>query len=117
MNKKLEQINKKIEILKDQKDQIETKMARNKNSKYVGKCYKYRNSYSVGEAWWLYLRITKADDGLDGYHFEHTSMDFFEIVRFKYWNIGDSYEEITRKEFDDAWANFQAELASFMKNQ
>jgi len=43
-------LEKELSVLKDEKRQEEL-------SKYIGKYYKYKNSYSYGNQWWLYIKV------------------------------------------------------------
>jgi len=85
-----------------------------RNSKLVGKCFKYRNSFSSPSAgWWLYAKVT----GVDGrwciaFDFQKKEDETFEIRTAQTFTCGDGWGEISVKEFDTEWNRFLAELAS-----
>lgn len=71
----------------------------------LGKCYRYNNSYSSGERWWLYRRVTSVKDGwLNTFDFQHCSDGRIEI-RHDHLCIGthDLGEPITLRQFQHAW--------------
>ena len=47
--------------------EIERAQERAENEKLIGKCFRYRNSYSCPETdadyWWIYARVTGLDEG------------------------------------------------------
>jgi len=47
---------------KKKEKELETK-CRIENKKLIGNCYKYRNSFSGDESWWLYLQIIDYKSG------------------------------------------------------
>lgn len=75
-------------------------------NKKLGKCYRYENSYSGGEHWWLYRRVTEVtkDGWLKAFDFQHCSDGRIEI-RHDHLHIGISNlgEPITHKQFKHAW--------------
>lgn len=79
---------------------------------YVGKFYKYRNSYSLpktdADYWWLYRAVTGLGDGafLNGWSFQGTSSGIVTIEPQEYGYEPDSgYTEITADEFWQAAAD------------
>lgn len=61
----IESLNEKAGAIRDKIDRIEGEKRRAEASKVVGKCFRYRNSYSCPQTeadyWWLYRRVTLAD--------------------------------------------------------
>lgn len=49
--------------------------------KFVGRFFKYRNSYSSDDGWWLYGRVDEVNEWgrVTGLHFQRTSHDTIEI--------------------------------------
>lgn len=89
-------------------DKTESKRLSEAAAKLVGKCFKYHNSYSVDEKWWLYLKVV----GCDGHKlivekFQTTSRGNSMIERdfqflFGDAHLGDWYIPISDEEFDKA---------------
>ena len=75
---------------------------------YLGKCYRYRNSYGTGTGWWLYRKIKKVvGTKLILVGFQKTSMGKIEIdtddIKFVWNNENamEGYTEITNEEFKE----------------
>lgn len=79
---------------------------------YVGRCFKYRNSYGAGDKWWLYAIATRVDPlgMLVGSSFQHTSLDTIEIDRKERIFIEGGWTEITPREFWEAAAAIRKEV-------
>lgn len=93
-------------------DDLESRNKDKQNKKLIGKCYRYRNSYSSGDSWWLYAKITGVKDGwLNGWKFEKTTADRIEIWDTTIHRV-DEYQEITKEEFNQAWNELLNELNS-----
>lgn len=90
------------------------------NTALVGRCFKFRNSYSCPEKpsdyWWLYLVVLKAaKGGLYTFEFQTDRHGEFDIKpRGFHYNIGDDYQQISRTEFDRAWKQTRKEIASLV---
>lgn len=99
-----------IALARSKLNKIESARRAKENRKFVGKCFKYQNSYGHGDPWLLYLRVTGGGYWLKGYKFERTSTGRFEANFDECVSCIDGYEEISRKEFDKAWRKFLAGL-------
>lgn len=107
--------------LRAEMDEVEKQESRARAESQEGKCYKYLNSYGGSkprESWWIYGVVLPLADA-DNYW--PNSMSFQNDKQGR-WNIdvtlfsglvGDgSYIEISRAEFEKAWATFTASLPS-----
>lgn len=77
------------------------------NQQYVGKFYRYRNSYGVGgdsKSWWLYAAIIGVDEGgtLLGWTFQQTSEGNISIEPTGTVYPWSGYEEIPASVFQRA---------------
>lgn len=96
---------------------IETKRQKEENQKFLGKYFKYRNSYGSGSPeWWLYLKVTGAEFWLKGFEFQLTSTGRFEAHREK-CIIGrlQGHIAIKKSEYDKAWKTYLAKLKANSK--
>lgn len=91
-------------------DKIRSARTRKENLKYLGKCFKFLNSYGSGDKWYLYKRITKSGEIMQAHDFQHTSTGRFESHLDTYVVNLESYEEIEPEEFWAAWADFIKKL-------
>jgi hypothetical protein len=88
------------------------------NQAVVGKCFKYRNSYSCHEKpsdyFWLYLKVVKAAGGrLETFTFQTDNRGRFEVeTRSNLYHINEGYREISGKEFQSAWDKLMSRLES-----
>lgn len=78
------------------------------NATLIGKCFRYRNSYSVpkeNERWWLYIKILKVEDGaLRALKFEVDYEGRIKIDPNEYMgNIFEGYHPISAATFNRAW--------------
>jgi hypothetical protein len=92
--------------------------------KLVGKCYKYRNSYSQGERWWLYRKILRYVEGdqvdyLIGEKFQTTingssNWETDVIISGATVRMGltEGYIEISEVEYQKARVAFMTEMAT-----
>jgi len=96
--------------------EAEQKRRRTTNAKTVGKCFAYRNSYSSGEEWWLYLMITGMDDNgyLRGIQFQHTADDSIEFksINWMAWPPSkiDGYQPTSHAVFNQNYTRLLALL-------
>lgn len=77
------------------------------NLKLIGKCYKFRNSYSQSEKWWLYIKIVgiEKDGDLIIHKFQKDNYGRIEIESETTWSDfeGDNdYIPISEKEYKKA---------------
>lgn len=80
----------------------------------VGKYFKYRNSYSDGEWWWLYALVTGVDSGgrILTSQFQRTSMGHISLSADEYGGLlpDGGWIEIGRDEFRVAIAEIAGEF-------
>ena len=100
------------EKIQHQINVIESKRRKEENQKFLGKFFKYRNSYGSGSLdWWLYLKVTNAGFWLKGFEFQLTSTGRFEAHREKcIMGMLQGYIEITKREYLNAWKIYLAKL-------
>lgn len=117
---------KEIQELREKQNKEQNKQAKELIPQYkkewLGRCFKYRNSYGGGESnWWLYAKITKIEgvnfmcsNGVEPnfycFTFQKTSMNIIEIQpkQFKY-RLND-WVEISKREFNTAYKKLLKEL-------
>ena len=94
------------------------------NADVVGKCFRFRNSYSCpktsADYWWLYIQVVAIDDDGDlvYWSFEQDQFDRVSIVpnhTFPNISDSDSYEEISAEYFWSRWCSILEELCTFHK--
>lgn len=79
-------------------------------NKYVGKCFRYRNSYSCpnGEEdrWWLYTKVLSVDSNYSVTEdsFETDKYGYIEIKLSSHGTISTLGEEIPEKEYKEQFA-------------
>lgn len=89
----------------------------------VGKCFKYRNNYSLpkkpSDYWWLYLKIIAAKDG-SAITFEFQTDQYGKVniePRQTHYNRAPGpergYQPISVGEFDRAWKAVQKRVAGW----
>lgn len=88
-------------------------------SKYVGKCFKQKNSYGDGDFWFIYYKVielNKKDLFVSGNNvsgccicnsFEKTSYDEYKIMKKDTCFVVNLGEEISEEEFNLAYKNFK----------
>jgi len=90
-----------------------------RNRSLVGRCFKYRNSYSCPEKpsdyWWMYTKVMKLKGAnIICWQFQ-TDRDGKIEIEFarSYYNhmVGDQVE-ISESEFNKAWRSIQKKIAS-----
>lgn len=99
--------------LEDRISDLEGEQRRRQQSKLVGRVFEYQNGYSLDQRWPLYIRIDAIDeDGwLTTFQFEEDCHgEFFIRPASKRLTISDDYSEISRGEFDAAWAHLLAKI-------
>ena len=117
MDKKAEmnriyELRQQINKLRAELGPLEEAQKQEQNSKYVGRCFKFNNSYGSGERWYLYARIIDAGDYWPtGVTFQHTSSDTIEIRTDKGMTSLESWEEISLAEYQAAWKQIMADVA------
>ena len=114
--KKLEQLKDKSHQLQRQVSNLEYKrmveLALPNLRKFIGKCFKYHNSYgSQHERWWLYSKVISVDEKnmmFNCIEFQRTSLEKIEIELEKKFNFNgenfftrmSGYIEITANEYN-----------------
>lgn len=98
--------------LRNQLFEINQKEENEKNTKLIGKCFKYRNNYgSECPGWWLYKKIIKVDKEIRIFSFQLCEGGRFEIEKSGFLSYSNG-QEITQIEFTNAWREFKKEFAS-----
>lgn len=100
---------------------LEAKQRADENVKLIGKCFKYRNSYSCpnGDAnkWWLYVKVTKVTSRgeMNAFQFQTDIYGKLEIEADHRVPLSFSggYMPITAGEFNKAWRAVQKRVAGF----
>lgn len=87
--------------------------------KYVGKCFRYRNSYSAGNGWWLYCIVTHMDEHrtLRGWKFQKDNDGRVSIETghpFMGLSPNSGYAEIPAADFWREAATLCSELTKLM---
>ncbi|KKM59287.1 hypothetical protein LCGC14_1548290 [marine sediment metagenome] len=106
-----EELNRIIAIAHDELSTIDVKKKLKENTKLIGKCFKYRNSYSAPEEesdyWWLYYKVISVNrHGICmAMRFQTDKHGRIEIEKERYFVLSDRYIKITEEEFEDAWDN------------
>jgi len=110
-----DELTKEIVELREGLREIEVNERAEENQKYLGKYYKYRNSYGGDrEEWWIYVRVDEIkDNGILYTSFEKTSMNYIEIKLKDYAYGHHLFEnEISEREYAEAWQKQLKELTS-----
>ena len=118
MEKELAKIEKELKALYDRKIRITTSLEKKAEpaliKKFVGKCYKVKNSYNKKERWWLYKKVTSVADGcIVTFDFEATSKDRFEarVNDASYHQPETDWIEISSDQYRVAFLDFIAQMA------
>ena len=98
--------------IRTQLDAIEARKWRDEHAPYVGKYFKYRNSYGHGPSWWLYGKVVSMGNGsLTMFKFQTSSLHIVEIeTSSKRWLMNANWVPITAKEFKREWAKLMRRL-------
>lgn len=113
-----EQLEETINTARAELNKIEDAESYERNSALVGKCYKYRNSYSCPERpqdyWWLYVVVTGLErSSLNLFMFERDINGKIEIKRNHVRSyLAGGYQEIERSELLTAWREIVAQISS-----
>lgn len=111
MSKELDDLNEQIGVLRGRAEVLSNAENFEKAKKLIGKCYKYRNCFSMpasdDDCWFLYKKVISSgpDGSLKVLRFQTDKNGRFEIEP----NAGRHHrhfeveEEITEMEFDLAW--------------
>jgi len=93
------------------------------NEKYVGKHFRYRNTYGgpdkEKDKWWLYLKITgiSSTGWLNGYSFQNDKQGKINIETKELIRVGANieYEQITAGQFNKAWRQINKQIEAVAK--
>lgn len=115
------ELRRKRDALDDQIREIERAREEKELSALVGRCYRYRNSYSCPQSdddcWWLYTRVIGVEDGaLKAFRFQDDKRGKLETECVSAWGstLG---EEISPAEFQDALRAHADTLAKMIAAQ
>ena len=112
-----------IKIIEDARlelDVIETKEVAQKLGHYVGKFYKFGNSYgSPADGWWLYMEVTglNADAEIEAFQFEQTCQGEVRIDTVVHLFDLEEYTEISQEEYQSAKDDFFKELKRMFRGR
>lgn len=119
---KLDQLKAEHDRTRREIQRIEEAEAREKSRALVGKCFRYRNCYSMpqkpSDYWWLYLRVvsTTADGNCRAFSFQEDRDGQISIeTRARAHTVfldgaPGSYRPISRRQFDTAWRRLQTRI-------
>ncbi len=85
---------------------------------HVGRCFRYRNSYSGSDGWWLYSRVVgidKDDGEPQTFTFQQCSDGRIEINTDKRAHLGLLGDEITLRLFRAEYRKLQSAIAKKAK--
>lgn len=86
--------------------------------KFIGRYFKYRNSYGTGDEWWLYGTVTKVNEWghIEGKTFQKTSLGMFEVaISTLMGTIVENGQEISSEEYKTALDLFTNELIDHLR--
>lgn len=117
-----EELEKTIELARDELSAIEVKDNIMGNTKLLGNCFKYRNCHSLpkkeSDYWWLYHKISSI-----GKHGHCMAMSFqtdkrgrIDIETDLYFSPNGGHIEISQEEFKDAWAELAMNIMDIEKD-
>ena len=98
---------------------IETKQKIQENQQFIRRYFKFRNSYSSDEKWWMYsyVRSIDKDGNCIGWSFQDDKNGRITINIQEIWYGCHAFEkEISRKEFYQAWAKILDKLPGRLKS-
>jgi len=110
---KIEKLDQKIKKLRQELSDLRDAENKAKNKKFVGQCFRYRNSYSCPETeedfWWMYIKVLKVDSQIHCFLFQIKKNGEVEIApNHNLWNLNDinnttKYERISETVFQKEW--------------
>jgi len=127
--KEFEKIRRKFHKAKYEMDRIKDEKLKEQNKTFIGKCFKFRNSYGGDNRWWLYIKVVGVEDTyLITESYEITSHKRVEIQQKSHGVYGlgrqmEDYEPITNKQFEIArkriikklkYGDFKMKLCSYV---
>lgn len=91
-----------------------------KEKKLLGKCYKYRNSYSCPESekdyWWVYKQVVDIKPhNITSSCFQETRDGEFKFDKNKWFSVGLDHVPISKNEFEKAKQAFIKRLKEKIK--
>ena len=98
--------------------EMENEETRRENAKLIGKCFRFRNSYSCPETesdyWWTYIKVIDLADEGDGlivFKFQTDSRGEVAIAaREHMWKIIGGYEECSSRQLHMEWVDLRQRL-------
>jgi hypothetical protein len=101
-----EQLQQQARQIREQLDALESLRWRKEHVTFVGKHFKYKNSYSADSTWWLYGKVLSIEQhSLQMFTFQITSMHIIEIKPTEErYEISRNWQPIPAREFRAAWA-------------
>ena len=90
------------------------------NAALLGKCFRYRNSFSGDNHWWLYVKVIGAEDGYVVVHkFERRGngeflLDPHHTMYGRSISDDGSYKPIDNELFQDEWNAFVSEIEGML---
>lgn len=119
-NAEKESLSKELNSLRDRIDAVERVEIIMENTKLIGQCYKFLNSYgSDSKDWWMYKKVISAKgDCLKTIQFQNDESGRLEIVIDRWHDsrsFGEHYIKISQSEFDVAKRTFLAKVEYAMK--
>jgi hypothetical protein len=84
--------------------------------KWMGKCFKYHNSYSCTtdeDKWWVYAKITRVTDAheFEATEFQDDKQGEMHLRTNRYFS-SDGWISITEEEYQSAWLKFMDKVTS-----
>ena len=122
MNEELNRLKTEHKRINERINAIETAARNKENAVLIGKCFKYRNSYSSpgkpSDCWWYYSIILEAaDGGLYAFEFQTDKNGDINIKpRSFVYGVLEGQNVIPRKEFYSAWRQTQKHIASLAEH-
>lgn len=97
--------------------EIEREENEAENSALLGRCFKYRNSYSLPQSdddrWWIYRKVTALDDGMPVFFsFQTDIYGKSEVEKKESFGSVKDWQEIPESELQDAWGDLLQRLSS-----
>ena len=99
-----------IAALQEELEPLEDARRTAEAATFIGRYFKYGNSYGSGDRWWLYLKVTSAGDSWpSGITFQAMSDGAWEVREDRHVSglgEGGNWIEITADEYEKAWQEF-----------
>lgn len=110
----LEDLKKQEKAIREEVWALEQIESEKRNAALVGRCFRYRNSYSCPEPWekwWLYVKVTGVRGNyLETFRFQDDLQGHIEIESQSWSSPNLVGEEITLEEFQAEWQNLLTKM-------